>query len=112
MSVTAKALIEAKYAATSATTEYTAPVSTRTIIDKFTATNTDASAVTLTVYLVPSGGTAGGSNIIISAKSIATGVTSDLTELQNQILNAGDFISVLASTGSKMVIRASGREVA
>lgn len=109
MTVTAKALIDAKYAASSVATEYTA--SGHTIIDKFTATNTDASAVTLTVYIVPSGGTAGGSNTVISAKSIAAGATSDLSELQNQILNTGDLISVFASTASKMVIRMSGREV-
>lgn len=110
MTVTAKALIEAKYASTSAATEYTA-TGVRTIIDKFTATNTDAAAVTLTVYIVPSGQTAGATYTVISAKSIAAGATADLSELQNQILNSGDFISVFASTASKLVIRMSGREV-
>lgn len=110
MSVTAKALVQAKFAAASASSEYTVPVSTRTIIDKFTATNVDASSRTLTVYLVASGGTAGTSNQIVS-KSIAAGATADVTELQNQILATGDVISVLASAASTIVIRVSGREV-
>ena len=111
MSVTAKPLINSKQAANAATTEYTTPTSTRTIIDKFTATNTTAGAITLTVYLVPSLGTAGATNTIISALSIAAGVTTDITQLQNQILAAGDFISVLASAATSITIRASGREV-
>ena len=111
MTVTAKALIEAKYASTSATTEYTAAINTRVIIDKFTATNTDSSAVTLTLYLVPSGGSAGGSNTLLSAYSIAAGATLDASMVQNHILNAGDFVSVLASAASKLVIRMSGREI-
>lgn len=111
MTVTAKCLLEAKYASDSATTEYTAPLNTKAIIDKFTATNVDSGAVTITVYIVPSGGTATDSNMIIKAYSISAGATQDFSSLQNQILNTGDFISILASVASKMVIRISGREV-
>lgn len=111
MTVTAKCLIEAKYAANSVTTEYTAPVSTHTIIDKFTATNTDSATRTISVHIVPSGGTAGSDNLITSALSITAGASVDLPEMKNQILNAGDFIAVLASVASKVVFRASGREV-
>jgi hypothetical protein len=111
MSVTAKNLIASKHAAGSATTEYTAAAATRVIIDKFTATNITGGAITLTIYLVPSGGSAGASNTIISALSIAAGATTDLTQLQNQILNSGDFVSVFASAATSIVIRMSGREV-
>ena len=111
MTVTAKCLLEAKFAASSATTEYTAPASTKTIIDKFTATNTDSGAVTITIYIVPSGSSATDSNMIVKTYSIAAATTHDFSELQNQILNTGDFISVLASTASKMTIRISGREI-
>lgn len=111
MSVTAKNLIESKFAASGVNTEYTAPASTRTIIDKFTATNTDSSSQTVTVYVVPSAGSPGASNIIISALSIAAGECKDISALQNHILNSGDFIACLASVSSKVVIRSSGREV-
>lgn len=111
MTVTAKALIDAKFAASSDTTEYTVSANTRVIIDKFTATNTDGSSQTITVNLVKTGTSVASSNLVVSVKSIATNVTSDLSELQNQILNAGDFVSVKASIASKVVIRMSGREV-
>lgn len=111
MTVTAKCLLEAKFASDSATTEYTAPLNTKAIIDKFTATNTDSGAVTITIYIVPSGGSASDSNMIVKTKSISAAETFDFSVLQNQILNTGDFIRVVASVASKMVIRISGREV-
>ena len=111
MTVTAKNLIASKQAANVATTEYTAPTSTRTIIDKFTATNTTGGAVTLTVYLVPSGQAASSSNKVLDAFSIAANTFLDLPQMQNHVLEAGDFISVLASAATSLTIRASGREV-
>lgn len=111
MSVTAKTLISAKYAASGVNTEYTAPGATRVILDKFTATNTDSSARTITIHIVPNGGSVGGDNMLISAFSIPANEIKDFSELQNHILNAGDYIAVVASVASKVVIRASGREV-
>jgi hypothetical protein len=111
MSVTAKVLIQSKYAANTNTTEYTAPALTRTIIDKFTATNNDASARTISIYIVPSAGSADGSNRIIKDLSIAAGVTADISEMQNQILATGDFVVCAASVTSQVTIRMSGREV-
>lgn len=111
MTITAKALIGAKYASNADSTEYTAPGGTHVIIDKFTATNTDGSSQTVTINIVPSGQSVDGSNKIISAKSISAGAIYDFTELKSHILNPGDFISVVASVASKMVIRAAGREI-
>lgn len=111
MSVTAKPLITAKFASASNTTEYTAPSSTRTIIDKFTLTNTDSSARTVSIHIVVSGSSATDQFLIVKDKSIAAGASEDVTHMQNQILGAGEFISVVASVASKVVIRASGREV-
>lgn len=111
MSVTAKPLIQAKFASATDHTEYTVPGSTRAIIDKFTATNTDSSARTVSVNLVPNGGSVGASNLVTSVLSIAAGVSMELPEMKNHILASGDFISVIASVASKVVIRASGREI-
>lgn len=111
MAVTADVLINTKYAANSAANEYQSAVGTKTIIDKFTATNTTGGAVTLTVALVPSGGSEGASNRILSAFSIPANTCLDLTQIQNQILAAGDFISCTAGSSSAIVIRCSGRKV-
>lgn len=109
MIVTAKCLINSQFATTGSTL-YTAS-SVRTIIDKFTAYNSDAGAVTVSIYIVPVSGTFGNSNAVMKTYSIASGATKDFSELQNQILESGDSIYVVASVGSKLAVRASGREV-
>lgn len=108
MTVTAKCLLESKYAENAQTTQYTAS-GVRTIIDKFTGYNGTAGAVTLTVNLVASGGTAGAANAKVS-KSLAAGETYTFPEMTGQVLNAGDFISTLAGAATSIVIRISGRE--
>ena len=110
MTVTAKCLLEAKRAESSQTTQYTAPASTRTIIDKFSAYNGHTSSVVLSVNLVASGGSASATNLIVS-KSLASGESYTFPELVGNVLNAGDFISTLAGTATVVVMRISGREV-
>lgn len=109
MTVTARPIVNAGYAPNAETTVYTAN-GVRTIIDKFTAYNGTAGAVTLTVKLVPSGGTAGATNIVV-LKSLSAGETYTFPEVVNHSLEAGGFISVLASAASSIVIRVSGREI-
>lgn len=111
MTVIARTLLEAKQAEGVQTTQYTAPASTRTIIDKMTATNTTAGAVTLSVNLVASGGAAAAGNLIVSAQSIAAGTSYLLPEVVGHILNPGDFVSTLAGAAASITIRISGREV-
>lgn len=108
MSVTASALIESKHAINAQTTEYTSATGTRTIIDKFTGYGT--LAATLTVNLVPSGGSAASTNVIV-AKTFAAGEAYTFPELVGHVLEPGDFISILCGTASAIVIRAAGRKV-
>lgn len=110
MSVFTKPLITAKYASNSETTEYTAGAGTRTLIDKFTGYNSSGAGVVLSVKLVPSGGSAGASNLIIQ-KTIPAGETYTFPEVVGHVLEPGGFISVLSGSASAVVIRASGREV-
>ena len=110
MTVTVKVLIPAKQAENTQTTQYTASLC-KTIIDKFTATNTSASVVTLSVNLVTSGGSAGASNLIVDARSIAVDETYTFPELIGQSLESGGFISTIASAATALTIRASGREI-
>lgn len=111
MSVVAKPLINAKYAGSSLTTEYTCPTAKKTIIDKFTVNNTDGSTRTVSIHIVPSGDLATAANMIVNLLSLTTNLYQEVSEMKNQVLTAGDFISVVASVASKVVIRASGREV-
>lgn len=108
---TNKKLVEGSQLTTSAATYYTAPANTTTIIKKVTITNTSSGAVTVTIYLVPSGGSAGAANTITSAKSIAAGATYEAYEVENQVLMTSDSIQALASAATSLTLQASGIEV-
>lgn len=110
MTVTAKVLIPAKIAEASQTTQYTA-TNVTTIIDKFTATNYSASAATISVNLVTSGGSAGNDNLITKTKSLQPAEVYTFPEIVGQILAPSGFISTIAGTATAINIRASGREV-
>lgn len=109
MTVNVKVLFEAKDAEAVQTTQYTS-INARTIIDKFTATNTTAASLTLTVNLLPGGGAASNSNMIVKAKGLATGETYTFPEIVGHTLAPGGMISTSASA-TGVTIRASGREL-
>jgi len=110
MTITVKAIIPPKQAENAQTTQYTA-TNCKTIIDKFTATNTSAGTETLSVNLVISGGSAGDSNLIVKTKAIAAGQTYTFPELVGQVLESGGFISTIASAATSITISAAGREI-
>lgn len=111
--ITAKKLFDPAQLTAAAATYYTVPVGAKCILKKLTFTNPTSSAAprTVTVYLIPNGGTAADSNTLISAKALAIGETWDCVEAENQILNAGDFIQALASAATDVTIMGSGLEV-
>jgi hypothetical protein len=109
MTVTAKGLLEAKYAENSETTQYTS-TGVRTIIDKFTGCNVSGSAASLNVKIIASGGTASADETIV-IKTIQPNETYTFPEIVGQVLEAGDFLSTTAGTASAIVIRLSGRQV-
>ena len=110
MTTSVKVLVPAKTAEASQTTQYTATGLTA-IIDKFTATNYSASAATISVNLVTSGGSAGNDNLINKTKTLQAAETYTFPELVGQVLAPGGFISTIAGTASAINIRVSGREV-
>lgn len=110
MAVNATVLVPAKTVEAVQTTQYTA-TNVTTIIDKFTATNYSAVAVTLNVHIVPSGVAASDSNLIVKARSIAPGATATFAELVGQVLAPNSFISTLASNAASLNMRVSGREI-
>ena len=110
MAVNVAALIEAKYVENTQSTQYTA-LAVKALIDKFDVTNQTSSAVTLSVNIVASGGSASASNRMLNNKTIAAGETYPCPEIVGQTLEVGDFISALAGTASALVVRASGRVI-
>ena len=110
MTVSIKVLIPAKQAESSQTTQYTA-VNCKTLIDKFTVTNTSANNVTISVNLVTSGSTPAASNLMRDTRAIAPDETYTCPELVGQALEPSGFISTIASASSSLTISASGREI-
>lgn len=110
MAVTVKNIIPRKQAEAVQTSQYTA-VNCKTIIDKFTATNTSAAPVLFSVNLIPVAGTASDANLVLKQRSIAPNETYTCPELVGQTLEAGGFISTLAGAATALTISASGREI-
>ncbi len=110
MTVTVKVLIPAKQAENVQTTQYTAN-NCKAIIDKFTATNTSAGNVSLSVNLVTNAGSPGAGNLISDTRNIAPDETYTFPEIVGHSLEAGGFISTVASAATSLTIRASGREI-
>lgn len=110
MSVTVKNIIPRKQAEAAQTAQYTA-TNCKTIIDKFTVTNTSAANVTFSVNLVAASGTAVDANLVLKSRAIAPGETYTCPELVGQTLESGGFISTLAGTATSLTISASGREI-
>lgn len=111
MGVLVKPLVPAKFAENTQTTQYIAPTGTRTIIDKATVTNTSAGTVAFSANLVANGGAAGDSNLTIDTKAVLPSQSYTCPELVGHILEPGGFISTLASVGSALSLRISGREI-
>ena len=110
MTVQVTVLVPAQTANNTQSTVYTATGVTA-IIDKFTATNYSATAATISVNLVTSGGTAGNNDLIVKTKTLQASETYTFPELVGHVLRPGGFISTLAGTASAINIRVSGREV-
>lgn len=90
---------------------YTCPTATTARIDQFTLANHSVGAVKATVYVVPSGGTAGVTNTVIPQFTINAGVETSVTDMKNHVLKAGDKLQVQLDTGAAIVAMVSGIQV-
>lgn len=79
-------------------------------IDTIVATNISSSDVWVSVYLVPSGGTPGNSNLFTKTKVLKASQAYTFPEIAGQNLNDGDSIHARAQTASTVSFRVSGRE--
>jgi hypothetical protein len=111
MAVTPKCLVEPVLLTTANVNYYTVGKGA-TIIDKMTVINVTAFDDVITIYLVPSGGSAGSSNRIARNLRIAPDETYEFSKVEGHILNIGDSIMAVAGNASALSFRVSGREVA
>lgn len=110
MTVTPKTLVAPKQMEATNTTQYTATLC-KALIDKATVTNTDTVNRSFSVNLIQSGGSASNSNLIIDDRTVVPGETYNCPELIGHELDAGAFISTIASAATSLTLRISGREI-
>lgn len=80
-------------------------------VQAFVLTNTSGGAVTVTVHLVPSGGSAADANMILKTKSLNAGESYKVIEAVGQWLSPGDKIQALASAVTSVSAMLGGIEV-
>lgn len=111
MPVTPKRLATPAQLTTSAFSYYLVPGNTRTTIKKLTFSNSTSAARLVTVYLVPSGGTAGVTNMLCITKTVGAYDTWDCDKASGHTLEAGSTLQCLADAATAITIHASGIEV-
>ncbi len=109
MTTSLKRLVPGSQLTTAAVAYYTAD-GVKARIDSIALINTTAGAVTATVHLVPSGGTATTSNCVLSARSIGAGETYIVPGAMGQTIEAGGTLQALASANTSITLVASGVE--
>lgn len=109
--LTPKNIIAGTQLTASAATYYAVPANTRCIVQKMTFANTTGTARTVTVYLIPSGGTASASNTVVTTHTVPANSEWICDPVQGHTLEAGAFIQALADGAAAVTIYASGLEV-
>lgn len=107
-SLAGKILASGRVATTSATTVYTVPASSAVKVATATLCNTSASAVTVSVSVVPSGGSVDGTHVVVSSYSLAGNDSMSITEIVGALLDAGAFVSITCSTGAVITYLLTG----
>lgn len=95
--------------ANTATTYYTA-TNVQARIDACTLCNTTAGAITVTIYIVPSGGSAAASNTVLSSYSLAAGQTYVVSGAIGQWIEDGGTFKALASAATSVTLLLSVME--
>ena len=108
MTVQVSRLVPGSVLTNAAAIYYTCPAATSALIKRADFTNTSGSAVTVTVYMVPFGGSPAASNTVMSAVAIAPGVTYVSPELSGQVLGPQETLQAVCSANNSVTIMVSG----
>lgn len=103
-----KRLVDGTQLTAVAATCFTVPANSLMTISAMSVTNTTATPRTLTVHLVPSGGTAGAGNMVCAARIVAPGETYNVGGAIGQTLAADGSIQALSDAATALSLVASG----
>jgi len=87
---------------------YEAPAQKRVIISKMTITNVGAAVEKVDVHVVPAGGTADASNLLLKQKRLDINQSFPVYQLEGQILSPGDTVWAKTDTAGSVLLMASG----
>ena len=91
---------------------YTAPVSVQSKITQISVTNTDSSAQSFSIFLTPGIAAPTSYEEVIKSKVLAPNETWIVYPLYSSIIKAGSSIQAVASIADKLIITASGLDIA
>lgn len=109
MAITPRRLVSATLTNATAT-YYTAGSGIKARIDAPSLMNYSGSAATFSLWLVPTGGAADNTNILIKDRSVAAGASGRILEAVGQWLDAGGSIQMSASANTAITVTFSGIE--
>lgn len=108
MSISPLSLVQGTDAPNAVAAQYTCPSLSKVVVRHAVFTNHTAGAVTLTVYVVESGGSVTDARKVLDAYSIAAHTAYVSPELAGVVLNAGDAIQTVASAATSISQNISG----
>lgn len=103
-----KQIIENQQLTGSAAMLYTSPAGVWTQITSLGAVNVDTAVHSVTIYIVPNGGTAGAATLSTSAFALLPGQNYNGQNEYGMVLNPSDAIWALADSPAVVNIQASG----
>jgi hypothetical protein len=103
-----KVLRSAYLPITTEAAQYTVPASTSVKVATATLCNVTATQVTVSISLVPTGGTLDGTHRVVHNYILPAGDTLELSMLKGAMLGPGDVIGGLAGTASAAVLVVTG----
>lgn len=102
MSLNPAPIIQNQQLPAALTSLYTCPAARAVLIKHAAFCNTTGGAVTVTVEVVPNGGSSGNPAMLMDAVSVAAGATYVSPELDGVVLQTGDSIYAMASAGASI----------
>src|SRR4030095_5085585 len=107
-SITPKVLRSAYLPITTEAAQYTVSSGQSVKVASACITNVTASAVTVSLSLMPTGGSLDGTHRVLNSYSLQANDTLDLSWLRGTMLGPGDVIGGLAGTASAVVLVVTG----
>ncbi len=111
MPVQSSQIVEGQFLATGGAALFTSPTGVYTRLDKVLVSNTGTASATVTLNVVPSGGSAGTLNATTNAQAVLPGQSWSSPNEVGLVLNPGDILVGAASAVSTLVIFAAGTQI-